>query len=32
MSFTRLDYDKCAYAKDLEESTTPLEYLLFKIF
>jgi hypothetical protein len=30
MSFTRLDYDTCAYAKDLQESTTPLEYLMFK--
>ena len=29
MSFNRLDYDKCAYAKSLEESTTPLEYWLF---
>ena len=30
MSFTGLDYDKCAYAKELQESTTPLEYNLFK--
>ena len=30
MSFTRLDYDCCAYAKDLQESTTPLEYLMYK--
>ena len=30
MSFTRLDYDNCAYAKDLEESTSPLEYVLYK--
>ena len=30
MSSTRLDYDTCAYAKTLEESTSPLEYLMFK--
>ena len=30
MSFTRLEYDTCAYAKKLQESSTPLEYLLFK--
>ena len=30
MSFTRLDYDTCAYAKDLQESTSPLEYLMYK--
>jgi hypothetical protein len=30
MSFTRLDYDGCAYAKELQESTSPLEYLLYK--
>ena len=30
MSFTRLDYDNCAYAKELEQSTTPLEYLMYK--
>lgn len=29
MSFNRLDYDKCAYAKQVEESTSPLEYQLF---
>jgi hypothetical protein len=29
MSFTRLDYDDCAYAKDLEESTDPLCYWTF---
>ena len=29
MSFNRLDYDKCAYKKELEESTSPLEYWLF---
>ena len=30
MSFTRLEYDTCAYAKELQESTTPLEYLMFR--
>ena len=30
MSFTRLDYDCCAYSKDLKESTSPLEYWLYK--
>ena len=30
MSFTRLDYDGCAYAKDFQESTSPLEYLMYK--
>ena len=30
MSFTRLDYDGCAYAKELQESTSPLEYLMYK--
>ena len=30
MSFTRLDYDCCAYSKDLKESTSPLEYALYK--
>ena len=30
MSFNRLDYDKCAYAQRLDESTSPLDYLLFK--
>ena len=29
MSFTRLDYDKCAYAKTLEESCSPLDYQLY---
>tara|TARA_B100001964_G_C14097761_1_gene537830 strand:- start:271 stop:645 length:375 start_codon:yes stop_codon:yes gene_type:complete len=29
MSFNRLDYDKCAYAKVVQESTSPLEYYLF---
>ena len=30
MSFNRLNYDSCAYAKTLQESTDPLEYNLFK--
>jgi len=30
MSFTRLDYDTCAYAKELEQSTSSLEYLMYK--
>lgn len=30
MSFNRLEYDKCAYAQKLTESTSPLSYLLFK--
>ena len=30
MSFNRLRYDTCAYAKSLEESTNPLEYTLYK--
>tara|TARA_B100000768_G_C11197850_1_gene340355 strand:+ start:622 stop:981 length:360 start_codon:yes stop_codon:yes gene_type:complete len=30
MSFNRLDYDKCAYAQRLSESTSPLDYALFK--
>ena len=29
MSFNRLNYDNCAYAKTLQESTSPLEYNLF---
>ena len=29
MSFTRLDYDKCAYKKTLEESCSPLDYMLY---
>jgi hypothetical protein len=29
MSFNRLEYDTCAYAKELQESTTPLEYQLY---
>ena len=29
MSFTRLDYDSCAYAKALEESKSPLDYNLY---
>lgn len=30
MSFTRSQYDSCAYAKEIQESTSPLEYFLFK--
>jgi hypothetical protein len=30
MSFNRLTYDSCAYAKSLQESTDPLEYNLYK--
>jgi len=30
MSFNRLKYDNCAYAKTLQESTNPLEYSLYK--
>jgi hypothetical protein len=30
MSFNRLTYDSCAYAKTLQESTDPLDYNLFK--
>jgi hypothetical protein len=30
MSSNRLTYDKCAYAKTIQESTSPLEYNLFK--
>ena len=30
MSFNRLDYDKCAYAQRLTESTSPLGYLLYR--
>lgn len=30
MSFNRLNYDNCAYSKELQESTSPLEYNLFK--
>jgi len=30
MSFNRLKYDNCAYSKELIESTSPLEYNLFK--
>jgi len=29
MSFNRLPYDSCAYAKTLQQSTDPLEYNLF---
>jgi len=30
MSSNRLSYDKCAYATEIKESTSPLEYYLFK--
>jgi len=30
MSFNRLRYDNCAYAKELQESTSPLEWMLYK--
>jgi hypothetical protein len=30
MSFTRLNYDNCAYAKTLQESTSSLEIMLYK--
>ena len=30
MSFNRLKYDNCAYSKEIEESTSPLDYYLFK--
>ena len=30
MSFNRLSYDPCAYSKNLQQSTDPLEYSLFK--
>jgi hypothetical protein len=30
MSFNRLKYDNCAYSKEIEESTSPLEYYLFR--
>jgi hypothetical protein len=30
MSFNRLKYDNCAYSKELQESTSPLEYQLFR--
>jgi hypothetical protein len=30
MSFNRLPYDNCAYAKQLQESVSPMEYSLFK--
>ena len=30
MSFNRLPYDSCAYAKTLQQSTDPLDYNLFK--
>lgn len=30
MSFNRLSYDSCAYSKELQQSTDPLDYNLFK--
>lgn len=30
MSFNRLGYDNCAYAKTLQQSIDPLDYFLFK--
>ena len=30
MSSNRLSYDKCAYVKEVEQSTSPLEYQMFK--
>ena len=30
MSFNRLKYDNCAYSKEIEESTSPLDYYLFR--
>lgn len=30
MSSNRLSYDKCAYAKEVEQSTSPLDYQMFK--
>lgn len=30
MSFNRLPYDSCAYAKTLQQSTDPLDYNLYK--
>lgn len=30
MSFTRLDYDCCAYAQDIQESTGSLDYHLYQ--
>jgi hypothetical protein len=30
MSFNRLAYDSCAYAKTLQQSTDPLEYNLYR--
>jgi len=30
MSFNRLSYDSCAYSKNLQQSTDPLEYYLYK--
>ncbi len=30
MSHNKLSYDKCAYATQVKESTSPLEYVLYK--
>jgi len=30
MSCNRLEYDSCAYAKSVQQSTSPLEYQLFR--
>jgi hypothetical protein len=30
MSSNRLSYDKCSYAKEVEQSTSPLNYQMFK--
>jgi len=30
MSSNRLEYDNCAYAKSLQQSTSPLEYQLYR--
>ena len=30
MSSNRLMYDKCAYSKEVEQSTSPLQYQMFK--
>lgn len=30
MSSNRLTYDKCAYAKEIQESTSPLDYYLYR--
>ena len=30
MSYNRLIYDNCAYTAEIKESTSPLEYFLYK--